>query len=84
MKRVVALVVSAWFVGACASNGSNEWVRADGTPESAAVSEQRAKDRATCATQMGAPTPGTQSTGSFSRAQVEDCMRSRGWSKRVN
>jgi len=82
MSRTIALMATICFVGACASTGGNEWVRADGTPESAAVAEQRSKDRATCTTQMGAPTPGAQSTMSYSRAQVEDCMRARGWSKR--
>jgi hypothetical protein len=79
MKRFTMGVAALALASACASSGSNEWQRADGTPDSEAVSEQRAKDRATCATRMGAPTPGGQSTLSYSRDQVEDCMRARGW-----
>jgi len=82
VTRAIALVAAAVCAGACASAGGYEWVRADGTPESAAVAERRSKDRATCATQMGAPTTGSQATMGYSRAEVEDCMRARGWKKR--
>lgn len=75
---VVTLVPLAW---ACASSAGTEWQRADGSPETEAIREQRAKDLADCATMVGAPTPGGQSTMSLSRGQAEDCMRKKGWQR---
>jgi len=48
-------------------------------PDSQALRDQRARNLADCATRVGAPTEGGQSTLSSSRAQVGDCMRARGW-----
>lgn len=81
MCRLIAWAAVVAISWGCASGSSSNWQRADGTVESEAVREQRAKDIADCATQMGAPTPGTQSTMSMSRGQVDDCMRGKGWRK---
>jgi hypothetical protein len=85
VKRIVAWIASAaLFAGlavACVSDGRQEWVRADGTPESPAVNDLRSQDRAVCATKMGAPVTGSQSAMSYSRTEVENCMRARGWRK---
>ena len=79
MKRwsIVAVGVSILF--ACASTSKTEWRKAGLEPGSEAMREQRSKDLADCTARAGAPTQGVQSTMSYSRAQVGDCMRARGW-----
>ena len=81
MKRHIAVAGLAILALACSSTPKTEWQRADAGGDPAALRERRAKDLADCATAMGAPTQGVQSTASISRAQVGDCMRARGWSK---
>jgi hypothetical protein len=81
VKRHITIAGLAALALACASTPSTEWQRADGGGDSEALRERRAKDLADCATAMGAPTQGVQSTASYSRAQAEDCMRARGWRK---
>ena len=78
MKRFIALIAASSLAWGCASGGSSQWQRGDGT-DSEAMREQRAKDLADCATTMGAPTPGNQSTMSMSQGQTADCMISKGW-----
>ena len=84
MRRTIALAGLAALALACASTANTEWQRADAGGNADALRERRAKDLADCATAMGAPTEGVQSTASYSRAQVEDCMRARGWRKAAN
>ena len=81
MGRLIAWAGVAGIAWGCATGSTTDWQRADGTPDSATVREQRAMDLADCATRVGAPTPGTQSTMSVSRGQVDDCMRGKGWRK---
>ena len=64
---------------ACSSAPRKEWQKAGMEPNSQAMRDQRAKDLADCTTRAGAPTPGVQSTMSYSGAQMSDCMRARGW-----
>jgi len=64
MKRseVCILIAFAVALGACTTSGSLDWRRADGSPDSQEVRDRLAKDRAECATQMGAPTTSSQGT----------------------
>lgn len=79
MRRNLAFAAILALAAACSTAPKTEWQRADGSGDSAAVREQRAKDLADCATMVGAPTQGVQSTVSISREQVRDCMRAKGW-----
>ena len=79
MKRCIVLVALAASALACSTAPKAEWQRADGSPTTEAVRDRRAKDLADCATRMGAPTQGVQSTQSYSRGQARDCMHSKGW-----
>ena len=81
MSRLIAWAAVVAISWGCTTGSGSKWQREDGTTESATVAEQRAKDIADCATRAGAPTPGTQSTLSTSRGQVDDCMRGKGWRK---
>jgi hypothetical protein len=79
---MLTLVVGlAFLLPACSSAPRKEWRKAGMEPGSQAMRDQRAKDLADCTTRAGAPTQGVQSTMSYSRAQVTDCMRARGWSE---
>jgi hypothetical protein len=80
--RVAVLAVFVVFVvlvAACSSIPKKEWRKAGMEVNSEAMREQRAKDVADCTTRAGAPTQGVQSTLSYSRAQIADCMHARGW-----
>lgn len=79
MGKIARIAVPLLLAAACSTSGRSEWQRVDAGADPAAVREQRAKDLADCMTAAGAPTPGSQSTLSYSRAQVQDCMRARGW-----
>jgi hypothetical protein len=79
VKRHIALAALLPLAFCCSTAPKTEWQRADTAGDPEAMREQRAKDLADCATVVGAPTQGVQSTGSLSRNQVEDCMRARGW-----
>jgi hypothetical protein len=79
VKRHIALAALLPLVFCCSTAPKMEWQRADAAGDPEAMREQRAKDLADCATVVGAPTQGVQSTGSLSRNQAEDCMRARGW-----
>jgi len=79
MSKIARVALPLLLAAACSTTGRSEWQRADGAGDPAAVREQRAKDLADCTTAAGAPTSGNQSTLSYSRAQVQDCMRARGW-----
>jgi hypothetical protein len=79
MIRTALAVFALLLAAACSTSGRSEWQREDSAGDPDAVREQRAKDLADCTTAAGAPTPGSQSTLSYSRAQVQDCMRARGW-----
>jgi hypothetical protein len=74
-----ALPLLLLLATACSTSGRSEWQRVDVGSDPAAVREQRAKDLADCTITAGAPTTGGQSTFDDSRAQVQDCMRARGW-----
>jgi hypothetical protein len=78
MRCSVLVALAALALG-CSTTAKTEWQRADGSPTTQAIRDLRAKDIADCATRMGAPTEGVQSAQSYSRAQVDDCMRSKGW-----
>jgi len=73
------IAVVAISAMACSSAPKKEWRKAGMQADSQAMRDQRAKDVADCATRGGAPTQGVQSTMSYSRAQLDDCMRARGW-----
>lgn len=77
--RTAFAAVAVLLAVACSTAGRSEWQRADAGDDPAAERERRAKDLADCTTAAGAPTPGSQSALSYSRAQVQDCMRARGW-----
>ena len=77
--NATTIVASAVLALACSSAPKTEWRKAGMDPNSQAMRDQRAKDRADCATRAGAPTEGAQSTMSYSRAQIRDCMHARGW-----
>jgi hypothetical protein len=81
MKRlnVIPLGILAVLVMACSSAPKKEWRKAGMEPNSQAMRDQRARDLADCTTRAGAPTQGVQSTMSYSRAQMADCMHARGW-----
>ena len=81
MKRFILLVAAVAFTWGCAATTETSSNRDDGSSDSAEVRERRAKDLADCTAEMGAPTSGGQSTMGYSRGQVQDCMRSRGWQK---
>jgi hypothetical protein len=73
------IAMMAIFAMACSSVPKKEWRKAGLEPNSQVMRDQFAKDRAECATRAGAPTQGGQSTMSYSRAQVGDCLHARGW-----
>jgi len=79
MSKTARVALPLLLAAACSTGGGTEWQRVEGGGDPAVVREQRAKDLADCMTAAGAPTPGSQSTLSYSRAQVQDCMRARGW-----
>ena len=81
MKRHIALAALLPLALCCSTAPKMEWERTDGASDPDTLRDQRAKDLADCATLVGAPTQGVVSTGSLSREQAGDCMRSKGWRK---
>jgi hypothetical protein len=79
VKRRIALIALLPLALSCSTTPKTEWQQADGATDTQAIRDQRAKDIADCATRVGAPTQGIQSTSGFSREQVRDCMRAKGW-----
>jgi len=81
MKRSnSAVMVAATLLSmACSSVPKQEWRKPGMEPNSQEARDQRAKDLADCATRAGAPTEASQSLMGYSRAQIADCMHSRGW-----
>jgi len=73
--------IAIWLVCAlaCTSAPKSEWRKSGVDPDSQAMRDERARDVADCTTRAGAPSQGAQTTMSYSRAQVADCMRARGW-----
>ena len=81
MKRYIALAALLPLALCCSTAPKTEWQRTDGASDPETIREQRAKDLADCMAVVGAPTQGVVSTGSLSREQAGDCMRSKGWRK---
>jgi hypothetical protein len=79
VKRHIALAALLPLAFCCSTAPKMEWQRTDGAGNPESVRDQRAKDLADCATRIGAPTQAEVSTGSLSREQAKDCMRSKGW-----
>jgi hypothetical protein len=79
VKRRIVLAALLPLAMACSTAPKTEWQRVEGGGDPEAFREQRAKDLAGCATMVGAPTQGVQSTVSISREQTRDCMRAKGW-----
>ena len=79
MTRCIALATFLSLAIACSTAPKTEWQPGDGGGDPEVIREQRAKDLADCATLVGAPTYGVQSTTSLSREQTRDCMHAKGW-----